>query len=52
MQTGTEEMAQWIRGFVYIFSAHRKLTMAVCVSVTSALWEAEVGGFLKFAAHK
>lgn len=49
---GTEEMAQWIRGFVYIFSPHRKLSLAVCVSVTSVLWEAEAGGFLRFAAHE
>lgn len=46
MQIGTEDMAQWIRGFVYIFSAHRKLSVAVCVSVTAALW------FLRFAAHE
>lgn len=46
MQMGTEEMAQWIREFAYIFSPHRKLTMAVCVSVTSALW------FLRFAPHE
>lgn len=55
MEMGAEGMERglcWAHSRIRmdIFSPHKKLGMAVWVSVTSELWEAEAGGFLGFAA--